>query len=171
MYKADMYQKNIFNINYNKLKDIGIKVLIFDLDNTIIEKDNNIIDKDTKKLFNDLKKDFKLIIISNTWNKKKIESISKVLDIDYIMNARKPFKYGYNKAKILTNNKKREICMIGDQLLTDVWGAKKMGYYCCLVDPIKKNEIILTRFNRLIEGFIFKRLDKKYNIRRGNYYD
>ena len=109
--------------------------------------------------------------ISNTWNRKKIEYVSKELDIEYIMNARKPFKYGYNKAKGLSNTSVKNICMIGDQLLTDILGAKKMGYYCCLVDPIHQSELILTKFNRLIEYFIFKRLNKKYDIRRGSYYD
>ena len=171
MCKADMYQKDIFSINYNKLKEMGIKVLVFDLDNTIIEKKKNVVDDKVKELFKRLKKDFKVIIISNTWNRKKIEYVSKKLDIEYIMNARKPFKYGYNKAKGLSNTSVRNICMIGDQLLTDILGAKKMGYYCCLVDPIHQSELILTKFNRLIEYFIFKRLNKKYNIRRGSYYD
>ena len=66
MYKADMYQKDIFSINYDKLKKIGIKVLVYDLDNTIIEKKKNVIDDKVKKLFNKLKNDFKIIIISNT---------------------------------------------------------------------------------------------------------
>ena len=171
MCNADMYQKDLFSINYKKLKEMGIKVLVFDLDNTIIEKKKNVVDDKVKELFKRLKKDFKVIIISNTWNRKKIEYVSKKLDIEYIMNARKPFKYGYNKAKGLSNTSVRNICMIGDQLLTDILGAKKMGYYCCLVDPIHQSELILTKFNRLIEYFIFKRLNKKYNIRRGNYYD
>lgn len=171
MYRADMYQRDIFSINYDKLKKIGIKVLVYDLDNTIIEKKKNVIDDKVKKLFDKLKNDFKIIIISNTWNKKKIEYVSKELNVSYIMNARKPFKYGYNKAKVLSHTSASNICMIGDQLLTDVGGAKKMGYYCCLVDPLHQRELIFTKFNRLIEYFIFKRLNKKYNIRRGSYYD
>ena len=64
MCKADMYQKDIFSINYKKLKEMGIKVLVFDLDNTIIEKKKNVVDDKVKKLFKRLKKDFKVIIIS-----------------------------------------------------------------------------------------------------------
>ena len=44
-----MYQKDIFSINYDKLKKIGIKVLVYDLDNTIIEKKKNVIDDKVKK--------------------------------------------------------------------------------------------------------------------------
>ena len=77
MCKADMYQKDIFSINYKKLKEMGIKVLVFDLDNTIIEKKKNVVDDKVKELFKRLKEDFKVIIISNTWNRKKIEYVSK----------------------------------------------------------------------------------------------
>ena len=34
-YLPDIYKKNIFDINYNKLKKKDIKCLIFDLDNTL----------------------------------------------------------------------------------------------------------------------------------------
>ena len=34
-YVPDMYQKDIFSINYDTLLSRGIKLLIFDLDNTI----------------------------------------------------------------------------------------------------------------------------------------
>ena len=35
-YIPDMYKLNIFNINYELLKEKGIKCLLFDLDNTIL---------------------------------------------------------------------------------------------------------------------------------------
>ena len=171
MYKADMYQKDIYSINYKKLKDLGIKTLIFDLDNTIIEKGNYTVEKRLKDLFKSLKKSFKIIIISNTLHKTKIEKIANELELEYIMNARKPFSWGYKKAILLSDKKNNHICMIGDQLLTDILGAKRMGYYCCLVDPIKKKELIFTKFNRAIEYFLYKKLNKKYGIKRGNYYD
>ena len=43
VFKPNFYSKNIFEINYNKLKDKNIKLLIFDLDNTIGKIDEKII--------------------------------------------------------------------------------------------------------------------------------
>ena len=57
-FKPNMYVKNIFEIDYKKLKDHDIKVLLFDFDNTIIEKGNNVIDKKTLKFLNSLKSNF-----------------------------------------------------------------------------------------------------------------
>ena len=52
-----MYQQKIENINYQKLKKLGIKCLIFDLDNTIALINQDKITDSTKKLLNSLKKD------------------------------------------------------------------------------------------------------------------
>ena len=47
----DMYQENIFKINYKKLKKQGIKCLLFDLDNTISPAKEVVLENKTKKLF------------------------------------------------------------------------------------------------------------------------
>lgn len=165
----DMYQKNISSINYEKLKKRGIKVLLFDLDNTIIERDNYKLSAQTKNLFLKLNKDFMIYIISNSFNFEKLENISKKLNISYIGGSMKPLSKGYKKLKF-KSIKNNQIAMIGDQLLTDVWGAKRMGYMAILTDPIKEEkDMILTKINRFIEKLIFN--NKNNSLERGHYYD
>ena len=41
----DAYYENIFKIDYDKLKKLGIKYLFFDIDNTIIPYKETKIDK------------------------------------------------------------------------------------------------------------------------------
>ncbi len=170
-FKPDMYKDNIYDINYKKLKKHGIKILIYDFDNTIVENGNHVVDDKLKKLFSDLKNNFDVFIISNTLRKSKIDKFAKECGVLYVMDARKPFARGYKKVKNLEEVNSNEICMIGDQLMTDILGAKRMGFYTVLVKPIKMNENIFTLFNRFLELFIFRRLNKKYGIKKGNYYD
>ena len=66
LFYPSIYNKNILNINYEKLKEKGIKLLIFDLDNTIISYETNELDKEVIHLFKKLKKDFKIVVLSNT---------------------------------------------------------------------------------------------------------
>ena len=47
----DIYQKNIYDINYTKLKKMGIKCLLFDLDNTLVPVKSDIPSKKVKDLF------------------------------------------------------------------------------------------------------------------------
>ncbi len=164
----NMYAKDIFKINYKKLKEKNIKVLLFDFDNTIIEKGNNKPPKELKELISKIKKDFAIYVVSNSLNNKKLEKVCRELKISYIGNARKPSKTGYKKLK-LEEIKENQIAMIGDQLITDVLGANRMGYYSILIDPITNNEHIWTKVNRKLENQILKK--HKQEIERGKYYD
>ena len=61
----DVYQKSIYTINYEKLKENGIKCLLFDLDNTCVPYVDKLPSKKLKNLFEDLQDlGFKIIIFS-----------------------------------------------------------------------------------------------------------
>lgn len=68
-FKPDIYKKNIFDIDYSKLKKEGIKCLIFDLDNTLGLIDEKKCPSEVKKLIKKLKKDFTVFISSNNTKK------------------------------------------------------------------------------------------------------
>ncbi len=166
MFIPDMYKKDIFSINYNKLKTKGIKVLLFDFDNTLIEKGNYEIKKETVELFKKIKKNFNIYVVSNSIHKSKLRKICDKLEVPYIKGSIKPFKRGFKKLK-LGGIKTSETAMIGDQVLTDVLGSKRMNYFSILIDPINYDEWLLTRLNRVVENIIMK----KNKMKRGSYYD
>ena len=58
------YYENIFKIDYDNLKKIGIKNLFFDIDNTIVPYKEIDLSKETIELFNKLKKDFNIFLFS-----------------------------------------------------------------------------------------------------------
>ena len=81
LYKPTMYKKNIFEIDYDKLKKNGIKCLVFDLDNTLGLIDEKECPKEAKKLLKKLKKDFTIYISSNN-TRKRILPYIKDLEIE-----------------------------------------------------------------------------------------
>ena len=55
-----------------------------------------------------------------------------------------------------------EVVIIGDQLMTDIYGANRFGVYNILVNPLKrKTEKWYTRFNRKIEIKMLEKIKKK----------
>ena len=165
-----MYQKDIYSINYKKLKELNIKCLLFDLDNTCIPYKETTYSKKLKNLFNKLTVDgFKVIIFSNS-PEKRLQKFSS-LGVDYNSLSLKPLSHSFNK--IIKNYKynKDEVCIIGDQLLTDVLGGNLVGIYTCLIDPISDNELFFTRISRKIEAIIFNRFNKQKKLIKGEYYD
>ena len=165
-----MYQKNVANINYRKLKDMGIKCLVFDLDNTIALIDQDLITVDTKELLIDLKKDFIIVIISNNVEK-RVKKYADTLDCDYVYKACKPFSKGFKKIKNKYNLKNNEIAVIGDQLITDIMGANLFKSYPILVDPMAKKDLKISYFNRLLEKLVFKKYQRKNIMKKGEYYE
>ncbi len=153
----DLFYQNVYSIDYKKLKKMGIKCLIFDLDNTISSYEVNEPDKKIKELFYNLNKDFKIILLSNN-TKNRVRPFKEKLNVDSSYKSGKPFKKKYQKVLDLYGYKDTEIACIGDQLLTDVLGANKMGFTSILVNPISPNEPFRTKINRFFERKIIKKL-------------
>lgn len=169
-YIPNMYKKNILDIDYNKLKSIGIKCIIFDLDNTIALIDEKALPSSVESLFKKLEKDFKVVIISNNV-RKRISRFCEPNSIYFVSFALKPLSYGFRKIKKVYNLKKKEMCMIGDQLMTDILGGNRFGIYTILVDPLGKKDLKITTFNRFLENRIIKKLSKRNILKRGKYYE
>ncbi len=170
IYVPNMYKQDIFKINYKKLKQKGIKYLIFDLDNTIALIDERKTPKKTKTLFDQLKKDFTVLIISNN-TKKRVQEYSDQLEVDFISMAMKPFPKGFIQIKRKYKCEKKEMCMIGDQLMTDILSGNAYHIFTILVDPLGKKDLKITAINRWMERKVLVRLKKKNLFEKGSYYD
>ena len=167
----DIYAKSLYTIDYDKLKDSGIKCILFDLDNTIAPVNILSPSKDMKKLVDELENmGFKLIILSNS-PKNRVRPFKEQLNIDSAHSASKPFSKKYKKIMKVYNFKDTEIAAVGDQLLTDILGANLAGITSILVNPISEKEYIWTKVNRFFEKFIYKKFEKREILKKGKYYD
>ena len=98
----DIYQKSIYDINYNKLKKSGIKCILFDLDNTLVPYTTKEPTKQVKDLFAKIQSDFKLIIMSNS-GKNRLRPFKQDLNVDVAYSSRKPLKKKYKKIELCHN--------------------------------------------------------------------
>ena len=170
-YYPDIYQKSIYTINYDKLKERGIKCLLFDLDNTIVPYVDKVPTKKLKKHFDKLTNiGFKVIIFSNS-PRKRLEPFKKELNVDCCASARKPSKSKFIKVMNTYNYTLSETAIIGDQLLTDIYGGNKVGITTILVNPLSDIDMPFTKINRMIEKRIINNMTKKALFEVGRYYD
>lgn len=166
-----LYYKNIYEINYQKLKQRNIKNLLFDLDNTIIDVHHRKLDIRVKKLFHTLKKDgFTVVIFSNS-PKRRVRIFEKALQVKSNAFSCKPLSFGFKKVCKKYHFVKKETAIIGDQILTDIKGGNRFGILTILVTPIADKDFVLTRVNRYCENKIVKKLEKKGLWKRGMYSD
>ena len=165
-FKPEMYYKSIFDINYDLLKEKGIKVLIIDLDNTIVLVDEDEPNAKVKELFSKLTKKFTVFIASNN-HKERVRKIGDKLNVHAFYLVKKPSK----KIKTLLlkkcSVKMDEVAIIGDQIMTDILMGNRLGTHTILVDPMGEKDLKVTFFNRWMEKKVLKRI----KLKRGDYYD
>ena len=169
-YIPNMYKKSILDINYDTLKNNNIKCIMFDLDNTILKVHKSIPKKEICDLIKKLKNDFTIYVVSNNTSKKRLSLASEKLDVNYVKFAMKPFSRGFRKIRRINNLKKSEMCIVGDQLMTDILGGNRYGIYTILVDPLSNKELKVTGINRILENRKLKKLAKKNLFKRGEYF-
>ncbi len=130
------YVASIFDIDYEALKDKGIKALFFDIDNTLMPFDEDTIPAEVLVLFSALKDlGFQLYILSNG-RKERVDRITKQLGIEGISRAAKPLLFGFWSLRKKAGVKNNEIAVLGDQMFTDVFCGNRAGAYSILTKPI-----------------------------------
>ena len=156
-----LYLDSVKNINPTLLKKNNIKGLILDVDNTLIDYYRNLVDG-AEKWCEELKNEgIKCIILSNSNKRSKVEEVAEKLNIDYIMCAKKPLKSGFKRALSKLELKPEEVAVVGDQLFTDVIGAKRMNMFSILVKQVGEKDIFITKLKRPIENAIIKKYLEK----------
>lgn len=150
---ADAYFENITFVSADFLKENKIKGIILDIDNTLIGHNVPIPDE---KILSHLRllesEGFKLCVVSNN-RYERVKSFCEKIDVKYFVHdALKPRLKGYNLAAKEMGLEKSEIAAIGDQVFTDVWGARRAGCFSIYTKPLHKGgEGFLIAIKRFLE--------------------
>jgi HAD superfamily phosphatase (TIGR01668 family) len=155
---------SIFKIDFEKLYKEGFRGIIFDLDNTIVPWNESNIDTKTLNFLENLKEiGYKIIIISNNLSHRRVNYYAEVTKIPAIGGALKPRNRAFKKALKILGTFPETTLVIGDRILTDIWGGNRLGMYTILVPPLNKNEIWIKRWTvRKLENLLIN-----YWIRKG----
>ncbi len=171
LYKPDIYKRDIYSIDYKKLKSSGIKCILFDLDNTLVPYYRNRPSRKLKDFIEKLKDmGFKVILFSNS-NKKRLTPFKNILELDCSASSRKPSEKKFKKVLKEYKFDQSEVVIIGDQIITDVFGGNRIGILSILVKPISKKEPIWTKINRIRENKKIRKLERMGIFKRGEYYE
>ena len=166
----DSYYPSIYKIDYQTLKKENISTLLFDIDNTITKVDDLNVPQETIELMENLKKqEFKILLFSNN-HQQRAFPVAQKLNLPLLSDAGKPEKKAYAKALNILNSTKENTAAIGDQLLSDVVGAKKYGIKAILVDQLSKENNIQTGLAQKLQKYMIKKLSKYKLFKIGNYY-
>ena len=152
----------VFDIPLEELYSKGYRGIITDLDNTLVGAKAPLATPELLLWFEKVKQlGFKLIIVSNN-NMQRVSKFATPLNIEFVHQARKPSNAPFRKAMKQMELNPEQTIVVGDQMLTDVYGGNRMRLYTVLVLPISvTDEGIGTRINRRIEQIALTRLRKQ----------
>lgn len=152
-----------YDIDYKSLYEKGFRGVIFDIDNTLVPHGAPADDR-AKQFFSGLRGlGYKTVLLSNN-KEPRVKSFADSVGSLYVFKAGKPGSRGYTKAMADMGTTSENTLFVGDQLFTDVWGARKMGIVTYLVKPIHPKEeiqIVLKRRLEWIVLFFYHRAKRK----------
>ncbi len=144
-----------YEVDYEGLYRAGKRGLIFDIDNTLVPH-GAPADERSRELFERLRRiGFTTILLSNN-GKRRVQPFAEAVMSDYIFWAGKPSRKGYLEALRRLGCEKETAVFIGDQLFTDVWGARRAGISNILVRKIDRKEEIQIILKRIPEKLVLK---------------
>ncbi|PCR99613.1 YqeG family HAD IIIA-type phosphatase [Lactococcus fujiensis] len=157
-YKPDYMIEAVYQLDAERLKDLGIKAVMVDLDNTLIAWNNPDGTPELLAWLEEMRRnDVKVIVVSNNKRERVARAVEK-FGVDYIWRAMKPFALGINKALKQFGEKPEEVVMVGDQLMTDIRAAHRAGVRSILVKPLVSSDAWNTKFNRWRERRTWKKI-------------
>ena len=149
----DEYVASTYVIPFEKLYEKGYRGVIFDIDNTLVPH-GAPADRRAKELFKRLEEiGFSSCLISNN-QEPRVKMFIREIRTNYIFNAHKPSVKNYVRAMEIMGTDKSNTVFVGDQLFTDVWGAKRAGIHNILVKPIHPKEEIQIVLKRRLEKIV-----------------
>ncbi len=161
IFYPDNEVESAYGIDYGALHRQGYRGIIFDIDNTLVPH-GAPADERAAALFKSLHETgFRTVLLSNN-KEPRVKMFGDGVGSRYIFKAGKPGREGYERAMKLMGTDARSTVFVGDQLFTDVWGAKRAGIVTWLVRPIHPKEeiqiVLKRRLERIVLYFYHKRL-------------
>ena len=156
----DEYVDSAYGIPFEELYRKGYRGIIFDVDNTLVPH-GAPADARSIGLFESLRAmGFSTCILSNN-KEPRVAPFAGQVKSPYIFKGGKPSVKGYERAMEVMETGRENTLFIGDQLFTDVWGARRTGLYSILTKPMDPHEEIQIVFKRYLEAVVLRAYKKQ----------
>lgn len=142
---------SVYTTDYERLYREGCRGVIFDIDNTLVLHDQPATEE-AVELFRKIHgAGLKSCLLSNN-DEPRVKAFAETAGIDrYIFKAGKPLPESYRRAAELLGTDAQHVIFFGDQLFTDIWGARNAGVTAVLVQPVGPEKLLKIRLKRLLE--------------------
>ena len=136
----DFMAESVLDIDFELLKKRGVKYIAFDADSTLVPFRGRVLSKKSEKFLKIKRPLFKSWCIASNRVIDDLKPLAQKIDAHLIQASlfnRKPQKRFFQRVIDYFKPKDpSEIAMIGDKLIADMYGAKRMGLTTVWVERI-----------------------------------
>ena len=116
----------------------GIKLVLADLDNTLAPYGETCPSPEIRAWKAGLEAEgIALFLLSNSRKPARVKHYAETLGIPCQGHSRKPGTGGFFRAMEAMGRTPEETAMVGDQIFTDILGARRSGVLALMVEPIE----------------------------------
>ena len=142
----------LWSVDLDTLLRIGIRGVILDLDNTIVDWNESWLRPEVRTwMAAAQERGLRLCLVSNALRGERVKQVAAELGIGAVLRAGKPLPCAFRKGMEALGTDPQSTCVIGDQVFTDIVGANRLGLVTILVPPLSPREAPHTRLIRRIE--------------------
>ena len=154
-------------IDYEELWDLGVRGIVFDLENTLaLYRGDTLLEGYVHLLAGLRDRGFSIAIVSNS-ARSWVELVATALGIPSVAKAGKPRARAFVRALSRLPVPVEHVVVVGDQFLTDVYGAQRLGLRAILVDPLGPEEPVTSRLQRRAVPLTVHAVERVLDPRRG----
>lgn len=163
------FVRSVTEIEPQELVELGIRAIILDLDNTVVPWQEEEMTGEVRRWLQAIKQcGMGICLLSNSLKQKRSQRIAQRFGLHTVGWARKPSRFGFQRALELLGTTPKETAVIGDQMFTDIFGGNRMGMYTIMVRPLHSREFLYTRFvSRPPERFLLWFFRRKGYLKEG----
>jgi uncharacterized protein len=155
--EPDLMVSSVNELTPQVLRQHGIRAVMVDLDDTLVARKSHSLAPLFRTWLASLKAEQMPVLILSNGQPARVAHWANELGIQGFALVGKPFRFAFRRGLKALGMSAAETVMIGDQLFTDVLGAKLMGMKSILVQPLSPHGLPHTRVLRKVEKLLLKR--------------
>lgn len=161
-FRPTLRAQGIQDITPQFLAERGMTALILDLDNTLVPWHGKEVDPVVAAWISRMQDaGVRMCIVSNTHRPRRLAELATLLGISYVPSGGKPRRRGFLRALLQMESTAADTAVVGDQVMTDIWGGNRCGLLTILVDPLSPVEFVGTRvISRNVERLLLHLLER-----------
>jgi len=155
MLRPNLRVERVWDVDLASLRARGIKGLILDLDNTLVDWNRWEVRDRVKRWAQEARRaGMRCCIASNTRSVDRTKAVAEQVGAQWITSAGKPRRKGCLRAMESMGTAPPETAVIGDQIFTDILAGNRLGLATILVGPLSSVDFPGTKIARLLERLL-----------------